>query len=249
MSWHLVTEMPTSTVRRLDTSGYHNGLLGSIYLVATAALFAVPVGIGAAIYLEEYAPQNWLTKILQTNISNLAGVPSVVYGLLGLGVLVNFLGMGTFLGRSLLAGGITMGLLVMPLVIIASQEAIRAVPLSLRQGAFALGGTPWQVARSHVLPAALPGILTGVILAVARAFGETAPLIVAGASLYTSFVPNAPLDTYTVLPIQIFDYTTRAQAEFKNFAASGIVMLMTIVLLVNLAAIIIRERVGRRTRW
>lgn len=248
-SWNLVSEMPTSSARRVATAGYHNGLIGSLWIVGIAGVFAVPVGIGAAIYLEEYAPNTRLTRLLQVNISNLAGVPSVVYGLLGLGVLVNFFSYGVFLDRTVIAGGLTMGLLVMPLVIISTQEAIRAVPLSLRQAAFALGATRWQVAWSHVLPAALPGMMTGVILAIARAFGETAPILIAGAALYTNFVPDGFFSKYTALPILIFDYTARPQAAFKQFAASGILMLMIIVLLVNLTAIIIRERASRKTRW
>lgn len=229
-------------------AGYLTGIISSLWLVVIAAVFSIPVGVGAAIYLEEYAPDNWFTKIVQVNVSNLSGVPSVVYGLLGLGVLVSFFG-NDFLGRSLWAGGITLGLLILPVIIIASQEALRAVPLSLRQGAFALGATPWQVTRHHVLPAALSGILTGTILSVSRALGETAPVLVAGAALFVSNAPTHPGDTYSPLPIQVFDALGRPQAEAKEFAAAGIVVMMTLLIALNLFAIILRERANRRVRW
>jgi phosphate transport system permease protein len=183
--------------------------------------------------------------LLQLNIANLAGVPSVVYGLLGLGIFVELLG----LGRVLLAGSLTMALLVLPIIIIASQEAIRAVPPSLRQAAFALGATKWQVARQHVLPSAMPGILTGTILAISRAVGETAPLLVVGASSFLLFRPSGPMSSYTALPIQIYDWTERPQAEFRSLAAAGIIVLLAVLLLMNATAIFLRQRFSRNPRW
>lgn len=230
------------------TAGYRTGIISSLWLVLIAALFSVPVGIGAAIYLEEYAPDNWFTRIVQVNVSNLSGVPSVVYGLLGLGVLVSFFGT-EFLGPSVLAGGITLGLLVLPVIIISAQEALRAVPLSLRQGAFALGATPWQVTWYHVLPAALSGILTGTILSVSRALGETAPVLVAGAALSVSRPPSNPTDDYSPLPIQVFNALTQPQADSKAFAAAGIIIMMILLLALNMFAIVLRERANRRVRW
>ncbi len=182
--------------------------------------------------------------MLQVNIANLAGVPSVVYGLLGLGIFVELMQMG----RSVVAGSLTMGLLILPVIIIASREALRAVPISLRQGAYALGATRWQVVRHHVLPAAVSGILTGTILAMSRAIGETAPLLVAGAAGYLAFVPSSPLDSYSALPIQIYYWAQRPQREFNELAAAGILVLLAILLTMNAAAIILRQRTSR-TRW
>ncbi|MBL8128000.1 MAG: phosphate ABC transporter permease PstA, partial [Chloroflexia bacterium] len=183
LSMHLLTSVPS---RKAEMAGMRPAILGTLWVIALTALFAFPIGVGAAIYLEEYAPNNRWTRLLKLNIANLAGVPSVVYGLLGLGVFVSLLN----LGRTILSGSLTLALLILPVVIIASQEAIRAVPSSLRQAAFALGATRWQVARDHVLPAALPGILTGIILSVSRAIGETAPLLVVGAAAYVTFNPD-----------------------------------------------------------
>lgn len=236
-----------SALERGD-AGFRTGIISSLWLVLIAAVFSIPVGVGAAIYLEEYAPDNWFTRIVQVNVSNLSGMPSVVYGLLGLGVLVSFFG-NDFLGPSVLAGGITLGLLILPVIVIASQEALRAVPLSLRQGAFALGATPWQVTWYHVLPAAMSGILTGIILSVARALGETAPILVAGAALFVSRAPSGPLSDYSPLPLQVFDALGRPQADAKAFAAAGIIIMMVLLLGLNLFAIILRERANRRVRW
>lgn len=241
LSWDLVTRMPS---RRPSQAGLQSALFGTLWVMALTSLLAFPVGVGAAVYLEEYAPHNWWTRILQTNIANLAGVPSVVYGLLGLAVFVEVL----HLGRSVIAGALTMALLILPIIIIASQEALRAVPLSLRQAAFALGATEWQVAWYHVLPAALPGIMTGTILAVSRAIGETAPLLVVGASGYVAFNPHGINDQFTVLPIQIYAWTARAQSDFKDLAAAGILVLLTVLLVMNAAAIFLRQRFSR-TRW
>jgi len=250
LDWNLLTENISQTENRIASgrAGYHNGIISTLWIVLIAALFAVPVGIGAAVYLEEYSPDNWFTRIVQVNISNLAGVPSVVYGLLGLGILVDFFRYD-FLGPSILAGGLTLGLLVLPIIIISAQEAILAVPLSLRQAGFALGATPWQVARDHVLPAAAPGILTGTILAVARAVGETAPVLVAGAALYITYVPNSPSDGYSPLPLQVFNLMGNAQPSIREFAAAGIVVMLVLLLLLNSIAIFLRERSSRRVRW
>lgn len=250
LDWNLLQENISQTERRIvaGEAGFYNGIVSTLWVVVIAALFAVPVGIGAAVYLEEYSPENWFTRIVQVNISNLAGVPSVIYGLLGLGVLVSFFGRD-FLGRTILTGGLTLGLLVLPIIIISAQEAIRAVPLSLRQAGFALGGTPWQVARHHVLPAAAPGILTGTILAVARAVGETAPILVAGAQLYITYVPNAPSDGYSPLPVQVFNLLGNSKPAIREFAAAGIILMIVLLLLLNSIAIVLRERAGRRVRW
>ena len=229
-------------------AGYRTGIISSVWLVLIAGVFSVPVGIGAAIYLEEYAPDNWFTRLVQVNVSNLSGVPSVVYGLLGLGVFVSFFGFD-FLGTSVLTGGLTLGLLILPIIIISSQEALRAVPLSLRQGALALGATPWQVTWYHVLPAALSGILTGTILSVSRALGETAPVLVAGAALSVSRTPSNPLDDYSPLPLQVFTTLGYPQADAKAFAAAGIIVMMILLLALNMFAIVLRERANRRVRW
>jgi phosphate transport system permease protein len=241
LSWDLITAMPS---RKPENAGLNSALFGTIWLISLTAVIAFPVGIGAAIYLEENAPQTWWSKILQLNISNLAGVPSVVYGLLGLAVFVELLS----LGRVLLAGSLTMALLILPVTIISSQEAIRAVPLSLRQAAYALGATRWQVTRHHVLPEAMPGILTGTILSISRAIGETAPLLVVGASGYIAFRPDGVLDSYTALPIQIYGWTARPQAEFRELAAAGIIVLLAVLLLLNASAIYLRQRFSRRVR-
>jgi phosphate transport system permease protein len=213
-------------------------------MVGITAVFAVPIGIGAAIYLEEYAPKHWITRVLQTNIANLAGVPSIVYGLLGLAIFVRQME----LGRSLLAGSLTMALLVLPMIIIASQEAVRAVPPSYREGAFALGATRWQVVWRQVLPAALPGILTGIILALSRALGEAAPMLMIGALLFVPFTPSGPMDRFTVLPIQIFNWISRPQEAFHAAAAAGIIVLLAVLLLMNSIAIVLRHRFQRRLR-
>jgi phosphate transport system permease protein len=211
-------------------------------LVTLTASLAIPIGVLAAIYLEEYALKNRFTAFIEVNIANLAGVPSIVYGILGLAVFVRFMG----LERSVLAGAMTMSLLVMPVIIIAAKEAIRAVPSSLRQAAFAVGATRWQVVRHHVLPSAIPGILTGVILALSRAIGETAPLIMIGALTYVAFVPEGPLDEFTALPIQIFNWTARPQETFHELAAGGIIVLLAILLLMNATAVYIRYRGSKR---
>ncbi len=241
LNWGLLTNTAS---RFPERSGLGPAIAGTLWVIGLMALFALPVGVGAAVYLEEYAPDTRWTRILQVNIANLAGVPSVVYGLLGLGIFVDILGFG----RSALTGALTLGLLILPVIIIASREALRAVPLSLRQGAFALGATPWQVIRPHGLPAALPGIMTGVILAFSRAIGETAPLLVAGAAGAILSRPDGPLSAYTVLPVQIYQWMQRPQTEFRDVAAAGIIVLLVVLLAMNAVAILLRQRFGR-TRW
>ncbi len=234
------TEFPS---RFPEKSGLRSALQGSLWMISLTALIAFPIGVGAAIYLEEYAPDNWFTRFIEINISNLAGVPSIIYGLLGLGLFVR----GLELGRSVLAGSMTMALLVLPILIVSGREAIRAVPQSLRHASLALGATQWQTTQNHVLPYAMPGILTGTILAVSRAIGETAPLITIGALTYIRFDLQGPLDLFTVLPIQIFNWVSLPKAEFQELAAAGIIVLLAVLLSMNALAIILRNRL--QIRW
>lgn len=254
-SWLTPQFLVTPMSSRAEFAGVRTAVLGSLWLVGIAILFALPIGTGAAIYLQEYAPKNWLTSIIQTNINNLAGVPSIVYGMLGLAVFVRLMepftsgslfGVTDSNGRTVLSAGLTMGILVLPLIIINAQEAIKAVPDSLRQAAFGVGATRWQTVWHHVLPNALPGILTGSILAISRALGETAPLIVVGASTFISLDPDSPFSKFTALPIQIYQWTTRAQSEFHAIAASAIIVLLVLLLTLNASAILLRNRVQRK---
>lgn len=224
-----------------ERAGIRSAILGSAWTLALVAAMSFPLGVGAALYLEEYAPRNRFTSLLQTNIANLAGVPSIVYGILGLALFVRFLA----LERSLLAGAATLSLLVLPIVIISAREAIRAVPASLREAAYALGATRWQAIRHHVLPAAMPGILSGAILGLSRAGGETAPLLMIGALTFIAFDPVSPMDPFTALPIQIFNWTTDPRGEFHALAAGAIVVLLGVLLMMNAAAILIRNRYER----
>lgn len=242
LGWSFLTNFPS---RFPEQAGIKAALWGTIWLIGLTALFSIPVGIGAAIYLEEYARRNWLNTLIEINIANLAGTPSIVYGILGLSIFVRWLA----LGRSVLAGALTMSLLILPVTIIASREALRAVPNSIRLAAFALGATQWQTVRAHVLPAALPGILTGVILALSRAIGETAPLIMIGALTYVAFTPAGPMDSFTALPIQVFNWASRPQREFYGLAAAGILLLLVVLLTMNAAAIWLRYRSQRSARW
>ena len=228
--------------RKPELAGIKAAVMGTIITIVFTALFTVPVGVGAAIYLEEYAPKNRLTQLIEINISNLAGVPSVVYGLLGLGVFVQLMS----LGKVVLAGALTLGLLVLPIVILASREAIRAVPNEYRLGAFALGADQWQVIKGTVLPSAIPGILTGTILALSRAVGEAAPILVISGLVYVTFVPG-PLDRFTVLPLQIFTWVGRPQEEFRSLAAAGIIVLLVILLSMNAAAVLLRNKYQTRS--
>ena len=218
-------------------------LLGTVYLMGLVIAVSFPVGVGAAIYLEEFAPRNRFTTAIETNIANLAAVPSIIYGLLGLAVFYRSLA----LGRSLITGALTLSLLVLPIVIIAAREALRAVPQSIRLGALALGATRWEAVYKQVLPAAIPGIMTGAILGLSRAIGETAPLLVAGAAAFVAFTPDNLLDAYSALPIQIFDWVRRPQADFQNLAAGAILVLLGLLLTMNAIAIVVRNRYGRST--
>jgi phosphate transport system permease protein len=239
------------------TAGVRTAILGSLWTILFTILVAFPLGVGAAIYLEEYATDNWLNRAIRTNINNLAGVPSIVYGILGLAIFVRTLepltsgaifglvDSSTANGRTVLAAGLTLGLLVLPIIIINAQEAIRAVPQSLRKASYGLGATRWQTVWSHVLPNAMPGILTGTILAISRAIGETAPLVVVGASTAISFDPTSPFSKFTTLPIQIYQWTSRPQDEFRSLAAAAILVLLIILLSLNASAIFLRNRFSR----
>nr|MBO2500988.1 phosphate ABC transporter permease PstA [Acidimicrobiia bacterium] len=250
---------PASSIPEI--AGIRTAILGSAWLVLITIGFAVPVGVGAAIYLVEYAKPSRLNDFIQTNIYNLAGVPSIVYGMLGLAILVRALEPVTSgaifttgpppsdNGRTILAAGITLGLLTLPVVIISAQEALTAVPNSLRNAALGLGATRWQMVRSHVLPVAMPGILTGSILAVARAIGETAPLILVGAASFITVDPTGPFSKFTALPIQIFQWTSYPQEEFRNIAAAASLALLVLLLVLNAGAVLLRNRYTRKARW
>ena len=240
------------------TAGIRTAILGSLWTILFTLLIAFPLGVGAAIYLEEYATDSWHNRMIRTNINNLAGVPSIVYGILGLAIFVRtlepltsgeifgFADPSTANGRTVLAAGLTLGLLVLPIIIINAQEAIRAVPQSLRKASYGIGATKWQTVWSHVLPNAMPGILTGTILAISRAIGETAPLVVVGASTAISFDPSSPFSKFTTLPIQIYQWTSRPQDEFRSLAAAAILVLLIILLSLNASAILLRNRFSRR---
>lgn len=235
LSWDFITGFPS---RRAEQAGIFHALAGSIWVIAVTAAIAVPVGIAAAIYLEEYGSRSVMARLIEINITNLAAVPSIIYGLLGLGLFVRMLGMG----RSVMAGGATLALLVLPVVILSTREALRAVPKSLREGSYALGATKWQTIWYQVLPVAMPGILTGLILALSRAIGETAPLITIGALTYVPFAPDSVWSPFTVLPIQIFNWVSRPQIAFRANAAAGIIVLMVLLLTMNATAVWLRDR-------
>ncbi len=226
-------------------AGIYAALVGSVWLVGLTAVMAIPVGVATAVYLEEYSPKNRLSRFIEVNIANLAGVPSIVYGMLGLAIFVRAFGFG----HSILAGAATLSLLILPVIIIASREAIRAVPQSLRHGSYALGATQWQTIRAHVLPVATPGIITGVILSLSRAIGETAPLVIVGAATYVAFLPEGPLDNFTALPIQIFNWAARPQPDFHDLAAAGIIVLLAVLFVMNGTAALIRFRTQRNRPW
>jgi len=231
--------------RFADRAGIKAALAGTLWVMAFTGLFAVPVGIGAAIYLEEFAPRNWLTRAIETNINNLAGVPSIIYGLLGLALFVRAMD----LGRSVMAGALTLALLVLPIIIVAAREGLRSVPPSIREAALGLGATPWQTVWAQVLPPALPAMLTGIILALSRAIGETAPLIVMGALTFVAFTPSGPGSAFTVLPIQIYNWISRPQAAFQTTAAAGIIVLLLVLLSMNAVAVGLRMYFERTRRW
>ena len=240
LSLDFITNFPS---RFPERAGVWAALWGTIWIMGITFIFAVPVGIGAAVYLEEYAPKNHFTRLIELNISNLAGVPSIVYGLLGLAVFISLLS----LGRTVLTGGLTMGLLVMPIVIISSREAIRAVPATYREAAYGLGATRFQVVTGVVLPQAVPGIMTGTILAMSRAIGEAAPMIAIAALTFVTFVPTSPLDRFTVLPIQIYNWVQDPRDGFSGLAAAGIIVLLVVLLSMNAVAIFIRNKTQTRS--
>lgn len=239
VSWQFLTHFPS---RKPEQAGFLSALVGSLYLMVLTILIAFPLGTGAAIYLEEYAKKHWFSRIVEVNIANLAGVPSVIYGLLGLELFVRMMK----LGQSLLAGALTMSLLVLPIIIIAAREALKMVPNPIKEASYALGATRWQTVWFHVLPLAFPGMLTGSILAFSRAIGEAAPLITIGALTYIAFLPDGVMSPFTVMPIQIFNWVSRPQHGFFACAAAGILVLMTILLAMNAAAVFLRQRYQKR---
>jgi len=253
LNWGFVTS--ALDPRRPDATGLRPALVGSLMIIVFTILVAFPIGVGAAIYLEEYASDNAFNRLIQTNINNLAGVPSIIYGMLGLAIFVrslesltsgNAFGTSTANGRTIASAAFTLALLILPLIIINAQEAIRAVPSSLRQASYGLGATQWQTIWNHVLPYSLPGILTGTILAISRAIGETAPLILVGAATYLTQDPKGLFSNFTALPMIIYRWTTYPQAEFRNAAAAAIVVLLVLLLSLNSIAIVLRNRFSRR---
>ena len=241
LSWDFLSNFPS---RKAEKAGLKAAIAGTAWVISLTALVSIPVGISAAIYLEEYGTKNKLSTFLETNISNLAGVPSIVYGILGLAILVRMFQLGV----SVLAGALTLSLLILPIIIVSSREALRAVPPGLRQASYALGASKWYTVSRIVLPSALPGILTGVILSLSRAIGETAPLIIVGAASYIAYTPTGPMDQYTVLPMQIFEWAGRPQDDFRDLAASGIIVLLVALFTMNALAIWLRQHYSTRLR-
>lgn len=241
LDWQFISSFPS---RFPDRAGIKSALVGTLWMISLVAFISIPVGVSTALYLEEFAKRGRVSRLIELNIANLAGVPSIVYGILGLAVFVRFFA----LERSLISGALTMSLLILPVIIIASREAIKTVPMSIRYAALSLGATRWQTTWSHVLPASFPGIMTGVILALSRAIGETAPLIMIGALTFVAFLPQGPMDAFTALPIQIYNWVSRPQPEFHELAAAGIMVLLIVLLLMNATAIYIRNKTERRLK-
>jgi phosphate transport system permease protein len=241
LSWTFLTNIAS---RRAEEAGVYHALMGSIWVILLTGSLALPIGVAAAIYLEEYGTRSRVARFIELNIANLAAVPSIIYGLLGLGVFVRLMQMG----QSVMAGAATLALLALPVVILSTREALRTVPSTIREGSYALGATKWQTIWHQVLPMALPGVLTGLILALSRAIGETAPLITIGALTYIPFAPDSVWSKFTVLPIQIFNWVSRPQAEFKVNAAAGILVLLALLLSMNAIAIVVRDRYQRQGR-
>jgi len=241
LDWQFLTSIAS---RRPEEAGVYHALMGTVWVIALTGALALPVGVAAAVYLEEYGSRSRSARFIELNIANLAAVPSIIYGLLGLGLFVRFLGMG----QSVMAGASTLALLALPVVILSTREALRTVPSTIREGSYALGATKWQTIWNQVLPMALPGILTGLILSLSRAIGETAPLITIGALTYIPFAPDGLWSQFTVLPIQVFNWVSRPQPEFKVNAAAGILVLMVLLLSMNAVAAIVRDRFQRQHR-
>jgi phosphate transport system permease protein len=242
LSWDFLVNLPS---RRPHIAGILTAWIGTIWIMIMTAVFACPIGIAAGIYLQEYGKKNKWASFIEINIANLAGVPSIIYGLLGLELFVRFMNFGA----SILTGGLTLSLLILPIIIVSTREAIKAVPYSLREASYAMGASKWQTIWHQVLPAASGGILTGIILSLSRAVGETAPLIVIGALTYVPFVPKSPLDSFTVLPIQIFNWVSRPQQGFIINAAAGIIVLLVITLFMNGIAILLRYKWQKKVKW
>jgi len=255
LSWDFFTSFPS---RKPDQAGILSAWIGSILVMVVTALAAVPLGVGAAVYLEEYAPKNWMTDLIEINVTNLAGVPSIIYGLLALGLFVYQFG----LGQSILTAGLTLALLILPVVIVTTREAIRSIPGAIREGAYALGATKWQTTSDHILPYARGGILTGVIIGMSRAIGETAPVITIGALTFIAFLPPAPvqgefpflsfewiMSPFTVMPIQMFNWTSRPEAAFQHNAAAAGLVLVVMTLSMNALAIYLRYRLRKKVKW
>ncbi len=242
LSWSLLTNFPSS---QPEKAGVLSALMGSLWLIGLTAAMSIPTGVGAAVYLEEYAANTWWRKLVQLNIANLAGVPSIVYGILGLGLFVRAMS----LDRSLIAGALTLTLVVLPIVILSTQEALRAVPSTIRNASYALGATRWLTVWNQVLPAAMPGVMTGVILAISRALGEAAPLVILGAAAYVAFVPQTLSDEFSALPLQIFSWAARPQEEFHGLASAAIIVLLAVLIPMNAGAAIVRAKYSRRIKW
>lgn len=241
VDWQFLTSIAS---RKPEEAGVYHALMGTVWVIVLTGAIALPIGVGAAVYLEEYGSRSRTARFIELNIANLAAVPSIIYGLLGLGLFVRFLAMG----QSVLAGASTLALLALPVVILSTREALRTVPSTIREGSYALGATKWQTIWHQVLPMALPGILTGLILSLSRAIGETAPLITIGALTYIPFAPDGIWSKFTVLPIQVFNWVSRPQPEFKVNAAAGILVLMVLLLTMNAVAAIVRDRFQRQGR-
>lgn len=242
LDWDFITSLPS---KRAAKAGIYTAWVGTLWIMVMTAAIAFPIGVGAGLYLEEYGTKNRVANIIEINIANLAGVPSIIYGLLGLEVFARFMN----LGGSVLTGSLTLALLILPIIIVSTREAIKTVPYTIREASFALGASKWQTIWNQVLPAAFPGIITGVILAISRAIGETAPLIVIGALTYVPFVPETPMDEFSVLPIQIFNWVSRPQKAFAENAAAAIIVLLSITFIMNAIAVYLRHRSQKKLKW
>ena len=242
IDWAFITNLPS---RKAENAGIYTALMGTVWILVLTAIIAIPIGVAAGIYLEEYGKKSRLANILEINITNLAGIPSIIYGILGLEVFVRTAG----LGSSLLAGALTLSLLILPIIIVSTREAIKAVPKTIKEASFALGASKWQTISRQILPAAGGGIVTGVILSLSRAIGETAPLIVVGALTYVPFAPSTPMDQYSVLPMQIFNWISRPEPEFATNAAAAIIILLLITFVMNGIAIYLRNKWQKKVKW